>query len=117
MSKDDFFATVTPALMTFLGVAVPALLAWLGAILKSWTAKQKEATDRQALHMALETGVGAAVVRDHHATSQEKARYAVDYARKSVPDAIANLNPSTEVMEKIALSKVATVETQGAKSP
>jgi hypothetical protein len=97
--------------MTFLGVAVPALLAWLGAILKSWTAKQKEATDRQALHMALETGALAAERKFGRAGPERaKIEYAVDYAQKSVPDAIENLKPSDDVLAKLVMAKQQTTE-------
>lgn len=118
MTKDEFWATVMPALLTFLGIAIPALLTWIGAILKSWTAKQKEAVDRQALHMALETGVVVAEQKYGGTGSKpDKAAYAVEYAKKSVPDAIANLNPPADVLAKLAIAKREQLETSHAQAP
>jgi len=107
MTKDDFMATVTPALLNFLAVAIPALLLWIGTLIRSWTNKQAEATDRQALHSAMETGTAAAEKKfsGTNAPASEKAAYAVNYAEKSVPDAIKNLKPTSEVMAKLAMAK------------
>lgn len=107
MDRDQFLATVLPALMTFLGVAVPALLAWMGTILKQWANKQNQAVDRQALHSAMATGMASAEQKYEGTgtTTQTKVAYAVDYAKKSVPDAIRDLKASTEVLTKIAQSK------------
>jgi F0F1-type ATP synthase membrane subunit b/b' len=109
MTRDEFFATVVPALLSFLSVALPALLAWIGTIFKSWKDKQNEATDRQALHSALTAGIQSAEQKYKNAPdqkAQEKVAYAIDYAKKSVPDAIANLRASTETLTKLTQSKL-----------
>jgi hypothetical protein len=109
MTRDEFFATVIPALLSFLSVAVPALLAWIGTIFKSWKDKQNEATDRQALHSALTTGIQSAEQKYKAAPNQQakdKVAYAIDYAQKSVPDAIRNLRASTEMLTKLTQSKL-----------
>jgi hypothetical protein len=108
MTRDEFFATVVPALLSFLSVAVPALLAWIGTIFKSWKDKQNEAVNRQALHSAGTTGMASAEQKYRNSSSissSDKVAYTVDYMKKSVPEAIRDLQASTEVLNKIALSK------------
>jgi hypothetical protein len=106
MTKDEFFATVTPALITFMSVVVPALLAWLTNIIRQWANKQAEAKDREALHSAMQTGAAAAEQKfAKGGTAVDKAAFVVDYVQKSVPDAIKNLNPSAEILAKLAMSK------------
>jgi hypothetical protein len=109
MTRDEFFATVVPALLSFLSVALPALLAWIGTIFKSWKDKQNEATDRQALHSALTTGIQSAEQKYRGSPdlpAKDKVAYAIDYAQKSVPDAIRNLKASTETLVKLTQSKL-----------
>ena len=105
---DDFLKAVTPALLTFLSVAVPALLAWLTNIVRCWANKQNEAKDREALHSALATGMTVAETKyGASGNTSEKVAYAIDHAQKSVPDAMRNLNPPADVLAKIAMSKQA----------
>lgn len=110
MDREQFFATVTPALVTFMSVAIPALLAWLTAIVQRWASKQNEATDRAALHSALQSGVSAAEQKYAKAKEGnyqvEKVAYAIDYAQSSVPDAIRNLSPPKETLIKLAQAKL-----------
>jgi hypothetical protein len=104
MTNEEFWATVTPALLSFLSVAVPAILSYIAYVVQGWVAKVKEGKDREALHSALNTGIKSAETSS--LDSEAKVLYAVNYARKSVPDAIANLAPSPEVMTKLAQSKL-----------
>jgi hypothetical protein len=104
MTNEEFWATVTPALLSFLSVAVPAILSYIAYIVQSWVAKAREGKDREALHSALQTGVRAAETTP--LPQDEKVLYAVNYARKSVPEALANLAPSAEVLTKLAQSKL-----------
>jgi hypothetical protein len=104
MTNDEFWATVTPALLSFLSVAVPAILSYIAYIVQSWVAKAREGKDREALHSALNTGIKSAEATTLPAS--DRVQYAINYAHKSVPDAIKNLAPSHEVMTKLALSKL-----------
>jgi type II secretory pathway pseudopilin PulG len=109
MTTNEFLAAVIPALLSFLSIAVPALLAWIATMFKSWKDKQNESVDRQALHSALTTGIQSAEQKYKNAPNQqskEKVAYAIDYAKKSVPDAIANLRTSTETLTKLTQSKL-----------
>jgi hypothetical protein len=108
MTRDEFLTTVVPALLSFLSVALPALLAWIGTIFKDWKDKQNEALNRQALHSAGITGMASAEQKYRNSSSissSDKVAYTVDYMKKSVPEAIRELKASTEVLNKIAQSK------------
>lgn len=107
MDRNQFFDTFFPALMTFLSAVLPALGLWAVTILKTWATKQNEQVNRQALHSAMTTGMASAEQKYQNASpsTQAKVAYAVDYAKKSVPDAIRDLKASTEVLTKIAQSK------------
>jgi hypothetical protein len=107
MTKEEFWATVTPALLSFLSVAVPAILSYIAYIVQSWVAKAREAKDREALHSAIKSGTNAAEKQLGDAgTTSEKIAYALDYARESVPDAMRNLKPSQEVLVNLAQAKI-----------
>jgi hypothetical protein len=107
MTQEEFFATVTPALLSFLSVAVPAILSYIAYIVQGWVAKAREAKDREALHSALNTGIKSAEAAfTADTTMDDKVQFAINYAHKSVPDAIKNLAPSHEVMTKLARSKI-----------
>jgi hypothetical protein len=118
MDSNQFFETITPALVSFMAVAIPALLAWITAIVRGWANKQAEKNDRQALHMALETGALAAEQKyGETGDKMAKAAFAADYVKKSVPDAIANLNPPDDVLVKLAMAKRENLEHRNAQTP
>jgi hypothetical protein len=118
MTNDEFWATVTPALLNFLSVAVPAILGYIAYVIRGWVAKVTEAKDREALHSALQTGVNAAEQKYGIAGDKKsKAEFAADYVKKSVPDALANLNPPQEVLIKLAMAKREELETKHAQNP
>lgn len=113
MTKDEFFATITPALLNFLSIAVPAILGYVAYLIRCWVAKATEAKDREALHSALDTGVKAATAKGMKDVPAV-VEYAVAYAGKSVPDAMKNLDPPSDVLAKIARSKILTMEKSNA---
>ena len=89
MTKEEFFATVTPALLSFLSVAVPAILSYIAYIVQSWVAKAgRRGTARRSTRRSR-----PARMRPRRSWArcryQDKVAYAIDYARESVPDAIA----------------------------
>lgn len=58
------------------------------------------------LHMALDTGVTAALAASPNASPQSIAMLAVAHAKASIPDTLAALAPSAVTLTNIALSKV-----------
>jgi hypothetical protein len=103
MTRDEFFATVGPALYQFLAIAVPALLAWIGVSMQRLRNKQSEFSNRDALHKALRTGVvnGMAKFGPNGSPSQI-IDYAILHAKASTPDALAGLEPTSDMLTKIA---------------
>jgi hypothetical protein len=100
---NDLLRELIPAIRDFVLAVVPILLTWIAAKL---AAKQTEKINREALHSALETGTRAATERlTTTAGRAEIAAQAVHYAQESVPQAIKSLNPSKEVLTKLALAK------------
>src|SRR5215207_7604680 len=98
-------ALITLALAVLSGCAIVAT-----AFFQRLASKLRESKDREALHMAMTTGASLGMNK-YGRTSDSAVAYAVDYASKSVPDAIANLTPREEtprleVLGKLAKSKI-----------
>lgn len=102
-------------LAAFWGEVLPSLLALiatlLGLVIRSAAqmAKQRwgieiEARHREALHSALMTGITAALTRG--LGTQAAIAAALDYAGRSVPDAIAALGPDAETLRALAEAKL-----------
>lgn len=98
---------VLPAAVQAIGVVLAALLAWLTVQVQKRTGLAIEAERRDALHSAIMTGVAAAAKRlGEGAAPSLVAKEAVDYARRSVPDAIAALRPDAQVLTNLAMAKL-----------
>lgn len=102
-----------PYVTMVVSAAVFALLTYVTALIKKWTGIKIEAAQRDALHSALMTGVASELasrgVKAGAVLLEQKGgviQSAVEYAEKSVPDAIKNLAPSRQVMSDIAASKI-----------
>lgn len=101
-------ATLTPVLITIAGL----FAARIEMRIKAVTHAEMEAYHREAMHMAIATGIKIGVGRltknggmvDDN-IDDLKAQ-AVAYARRSVPDAIAYLSASFEALLDIAESKI-----------
>lgn len=101
-----------------IGVAVVAILAWVGSIYQKLTGKQLEANDRAALQSALENGVrlGLQFVLKRYTniditrlTNEQKTDVlstAANYVQKSVPDAVKNFELTTQRIQELAQPKL-----------
>lgn len=101
-----------------IGVAIVAVLGWLGSIYTKWTGKQIEANDRAALQSALENGVrlGLQFIIKRYTniditrlTNEQKTDVlstAASYVQKSVPDAVKNFGLSTQRIQELAQPKL-----------
>lgn len=99
-----------PMLLNIAGAVLSLVIAWA-----AFTAKRKwnieiEAKHRDALHMAFMTAARLALAKQ--LTGAAALQLALDYARKSVPDALDYLRPSVATQKELAESKLQTV-TQG----
>lgn len=97
-------AAVLPYIMDILAIVLMAALTWASAWAKRKFNIDIEAKHRDGLHSALMTGARLAASRQ--LTGQAAIALIVDYVRKSVPDALASLKPSSAVLQDLAQSKL-----------
>lgn len=97
-------SSILPSLLEIAGIV---LMAWIARV--SLYAKEKwgieiEAKHREALHSAIMSGIRAALGQG--LTGSAAIEAAVEHATASVPDAIAALNPASQVLINIATAKL-----------
>lgn len=100
----QIYSAVLPPLLVLLSVVLGRILARAAAIAQERWGIEIEATHRDALHSALMSGIAAALSRG--LTGSAAINAAVAYAAKSVPDALASLDPSSEVLTSLAEAKL-----------
>lgn len=98
-------AAVLPYLIDILAIVLMAALTWASAWAKRKFNIDIEAKYRDGLHSALMTGARLAASRQ--LTGQAAIALIVDYVRKSVPDALASLKPSSGTLQDLAEAKLA----------
>lgn len=101
---DGIITEATPFLMEIVSIIVLALIGWASAWAKRKFGIDIEAKHRTALHSALMSGALLAVHRQM--TGDAAVRIILDFARKSVPDAIDYFKPSAAVLSDLAESKL-----------
>lgn len=102
---DTILTALGPHLAELLGFALLALFGLIAQALRRTLGLQAEAIWRDALHSALESGA----MRADTALTAQAVEQAVDYARRSVPDAIRNLGATDDVLRDLAGAKVRKV--------
>lgn len=115
MSWAQFWAEVLPPLLSFLAVVVTVALGWAARAIQKRTGIALEEKDMVALHSAITTGVQSALNKGA-ASDPAIVRSAVEYAQKSVPEAMHRLKPSVEILRSLAEAK-AQVETSKSTKP
>lgn len=113
MTWPEFWAQVLPPLLSFLAVLVTVTLGWAARAIQKRTGIALEEKDMVALHSAITTGVQAALNKGAE-SDPAVIRSAVEYAQKSVPDAMHRLKPSVEILRSLAEAK-AQAETSKTK--
>ena len=96
-------AELQDALITIIGLVLTILIRRGAAMLEVATGIRIEESARTALHSAIQSGVVVAIEKGPEAGFDEIRRQAIDYARRSVPDAIAALVPGDGVLDDLAL--------------
>ena len=101
---------IAPYLPDLIGAAVTALIGYAVTLIKAKFGIEIEAKHREALHSALTTGALLGLAKlGVTASKEEVAAASVEYARSSVPGALARLAPSNEVLTNLAMAKVQQV--------
>lgn len=103
----DIIATVLPYLLAIIAAVLTPLISWAAVRVTRLSGIEIEAHHRAALHSALMTGIRWALGRG--LTGQAAVSSAVDYATRSVPDALAALHPTPDVLHDLASSKLREV--------
>ena len=102
---------VRPLLTEYIGLLILGVLTWAMSKLPARLRLDIEQRHRDALHRALDTGIGLAfdTLQKHPgvAVPDLAVTTILDYVRKSVPDAIKNLGPSQAHLEAMARAKLA----------
>jgi anti-sigma factor RsiW len=98
------YTELLPILLQLIGALLGILLMRAAATAKARWGIEIEARHREALHSALMSGVTAALMKG--LSGKEVVDAAIAHAARSVPDALAALAPSTEVLTSLASSKL-----------
>lgn len=99
-----FMEAVMPQLVLLISAVLTALLGWLTTMVREKWNIEIEAKHRDALHSAIMTGVLVALKQN--LTGPAAVSVALDHVKKSVPDALKKLGPSTEILTNLAKSKI-----------
>lgn len=103
----NILAALAPYLLELIAAALTPLIAWLALRAHRHFGIEIEARDREALHSALMSGIRWALGRN--LSGQAAVSAAVDYAARSVPDALGRLHPSPDVLHDLASAKLREV--------
>ena len=107
---DSLQSIVQPVIVDLLLMLVLAIVGWAASFLPARFRLDIEQRHRDALHLALDTGVGLLIdtMQRHPAVSvpDRAVTQVLTYVRNSVPDAIRNLGPSQAQLEAMARSRI-----------
>lgn len=104
MNLAAFWAELLPPLLALLAALIGLVLRNAEKIARERWGIEIEARHREALHSALMTGIAAALTRG--AGTRAAIAEAIDYATRSVPDAITALDPAPETLQALAEAKL-----------
>ncbi|RNF35379.1 hypothetical protein [Paracoccus methylarcula] len=107
---DSLQNILQPIIVDYAAWLILGALAWFFRRLPERWRIEIEARHRDALHLALNSGVGAIIdtLQKHPsvAVPDRAIGEVVDYVRSSVPDAIRRLGPSQAQLEQMARAKL-----------
>jgi hypothetical protein len=102
---DQLTTALSPILTELLGYGVLLILGYIGLLIRKYLGTKAEAVWREALHSALKNGALQSDLIDPDAIAMD----AVDYAKRSVPDAIRKLKADDGVMTQLARAKLTEI--------
>lgn len=109
---DDLFNAAAPHLLQIASAIVLALIGWAANTVRRKWGVDIEAKYQSDLHTALMTAARLALAKQ--LTGAAAIELALDYAKRSVPDAIRKLNPPQAVIENLAKAKLEQVKAEPA---
>ena len=109
---EQFLIASQPYALEIVGLGLSAVISWTAVRLTKKTGLEIEQHHRDALHTALMTAARLALAKQ--LTGAAAIELALDYAKRSVPDAIRKLNPPQAVIENLAKAKLEQVKAEPA---
>lgn len=109
---EQFLTAAQPYALEVFGLGLSAVIGWAAVRIGRKTGLEIEEKHRLALHTALMTAARLALAKQ--LTGAAAIELALDYAKRSVPDAIRKLNPPQAVIESLAKSKIEAVKAEPA---
>lgn len=100
----EIYAALLPAVLSVIATFVGFVLVRATEVARTRWGIEIEATHRDALHAALMSGIRSALQRG--LTGQAAVSAAITHASRSVPDALAALDPTPDVLASIAEAKL-----------
>lgn len=105
--NDIIAIVIAQIVLPIVATITTALIGWAATRLRARWGIEIEAKQRDALHLALMTGVQLVLAKHGPGAAPAKlTREVVAYAQSSVPDAIAALRPRDGVLEQLAMAKL-----------
>lgn len=102
-----------PHILELLGLVLTGIIGWAAAAARRKWGIDIEASHREAMHWALYTAAQLAI--KHELTGKAAVDLVLEYARRSVPDAIGNLKPTADVLTDLAKAKLEQVAAEKVK--
>lgn len=113
-----WWEVLSPVLANVLAIAATAMIGWAATAIHAKFGVEVEASYRDSLHSAIMSGVQAGLARVGGLVAPLKPNVrlevidsAVNYAQRSVPEAIQALNPAAAVLADLAASKLNMIAT------
>ena len=109
---ENFLTGATPYVLEIVSIGVMTVLGFAANKARQKWGIDIEAKHRDALHTALMTAARLALAKQ--LTGAVAVDMILDYAKRSVPDALNKLNPPQSVIENLAKSKIEAVKAEPA---
>lgn len=109
----SMFTAAAPHILELLGLVLTGIIGWAAAAARRKWGIDIEASHREALHWALYTAAQLAI--KHELTGKAAVDLVLEYARRSVPDAIGSLKPTADVLTDLAKAKLEQVAAEKVK--
>lgn len=100
----DIYTAILPTILQAIAGVLGLLLIRAANVASTRWGIEIEARHREALHSAIMSGIRAALSRG--STGQDAVAAALAYVQESVPDALAALKPSQEVLTNLAKARL-----------
>lgn len=109
---ENFLTGATPYVLEIVSIGVMTVLGFAANKARQKWGIDIEAKHRDALHQALMTAARLALAKQ--LTGAVAVDMILEYAKRSVPDALNKLNPPQVIIEQLAKSKIEAVKAEPA---